>query len=159
MMKIGEKLRRLHRARISRIEAVAKMKAMMDVENGFAPTSKLDRWLPVSRKPPAKAMIERFAPNTAAFDTPKVDGLAMLLFRFVCIIRPDTERPAPAISAARTLGRRMFQMILLFAAVLRLARARKQSAMDIWDEPTNRHTKAIKMTQRRRDRVNSLFFL
>ena len=36
---LGEKLRMLHSARISRMEAVAKMNAIIDVENGFAPTS------------------------------------------------------------------------------------------------------------------------
>jgi hypothetical protein len=34
------------------------------------------------------------------------------------MIRPDTESPAPAMMAAITRGMRIFQMILLFAAVL-----------------------------------------
>ena len=43
----------------------------------MAPTSKLLKLLPVERKPPAKAMMERLAPKTAALETPKVEGDAL----------------------------------------------------------------------------------
>ena len=52
--------------------------------------------------------MERFAPNTAALETPSVEGEAIGLFRSVCMMRPDTERPAPAMIAAKTRGIRMF---------------------------------------------------
>ena len=101
---------------------------------------------PVERKPPEKAIIERFAPNTAALETPSVEGDAMGLLRFVCITRPDAESPAPAITAARTRGMRMFQMMRLLAELPFLTSAAKASPRDMFDEPTNRHTNAITMT-------------
>ena len=131
----------------------------VDVENGFATVSMFRTLFPVFRKPPANAIIERLAPNTAAFDTPSVDGLAMLLFRFVCIIRPETASPAPAISAARTLGSLMFHIILLFAAVLLRARALTPSATDMREDPTNRHTNAMSTTRTKRMNAVSLFLL
>jgi len=156
---LGEKLLILQSPRIRRIEITANTNAIIDVENGFATVSMFRTLFPVFRKPPAKAIIERLAPNTAAFDTPSVDGLAMLLFRFVCIIRPETASPAPAISAARTRGSLMFHIILLFAAVLFLARALTPSATDMREDPTNRHTNAMSTTRTKRMNAVSLFLL
>ena len=62
--------------------------------------------------------MDRFAPKTAALDTPSVEGEALGLFRFVCMISPDTDRPAPAIRAASTLGIRMFQRIRVLDDVI-----------------------------------------
>ena len=56
-------------------------------------------------------MMERFAPNTAALDTPSVEGDAMGLLRSVCMMRPEIESPAPAMIAASTRGIRMFQIM------------------------------------------------
>ena len=84
-------------------------------------------------------MIDTFAPNTAAFDTPSVEGDAIALLRSVCIMRPDTDSPAPAISSARMRGMRMFRMMRSCAAVPRPNSAAKLSAMRMFDEPTSRH--------------------
>ena len=102
----------------------------------------------MDRKPPAKAMMERLAPNTAALDTPRVEGDAMALFKVVCIIRPETARPAPAIMAASTRGMRMFQRMRILALLPFFKRAAKQSPTDIWEEPTHRHTRAMAITSR-----------
>ena len=72
-------------------------------------------------------MIDRFAPNTAALETPSVEGEAMALFSVVCMMSPDTESPAPAISAARMRGIRIFHMMRLLAAVLFFASAANPS--------------------------------
>ena len=74
-------------------------------------------------------MMERLAPNTAALDTPSVEGEAMGLFRLVCMMRPETESPAPARMAASTRGMRMFHMIRTWAALPFFASAAKHSAM------------------------------
>ena len=105
----------------------------------MAPTSKLLRLLPVDRKPPAKAMMDRFAPNTAALETPSVEGDAIALFSVVCMIRPETDSPAPAMMAASTLGTRIFQMILVWEGVPFPAKAFMASRKLRLDEPTNRH--------------------
>lgn len=84
-------------------------------------------------------MMDRFAPNTAALDTPSVEGDAMELFRVVCMIIPETARPAPAMIAASTRGIRMFQMIRTLAGVPVLFSAARQSAIVMWEEPTNMH--------------------
>ena len=67
--------------------------------------------MPVDRNPPESAMMDRFAPNTAALDTPSVAGEAIGLPSTVCMISPDTDNPAPAITAASSRGRRMCCMI------------------------------------------------
>ena len=60
------------------------------------------------RYPPAKAMIDKLAPNTAALETPKVEGLAMGFFKVDCMIRPAMDSPAPATMAAMVSGKRIF---------------------------------------------------
>ena len=102
--------------------------------------------MPVERNPPAKAMMERFAPKTAALETPNVEGEAIELFRLVCMMRPERARPAPAMMAASTRGMRMFQMIRIFAALPFFASAAKHSDRLICDEPTKRQTKASRIT-------------
>ena len=62
----------------------------------------------------------------------------MELFRVVCIIRPATDRPAPAMMAASTRGTRIFQMIRTLAAEPLPTRASKASPKDILEEPANR---------------------
>ena len=76
-------------------------------------------------------MMERFAPNTAALDTPSVEGEAMELFSVVCMMRPEMDSPAPAISAASTRGMRMFHSMRMFAAVPVLRSAAMQSDADM----------------------------
>ena len=115
------------------------------------------RLFPVDRNPPANAMMERFAPNTAALDTPSVEGDAMGLFKSVCITRPDTDKPAPAIMAASTRGIRMFHMIRTCAALPRFRSAAIQSATVIWEEPTNRQTRASKTTANARKQSAAVF--
>jgi hypothetical protein len=80
-------------------------------------------------------------------ETPNVDGEAMELFSVVCIIRPDTDNPAPAIMAARTLGTRIFQIIRTFAAVPFPANASSASVTDILEEPANRQINPRRITQ------------
>jgi len=60
------------------IDAVENAKAIRDVAYGFIPTVYDERLLPVDRKPPAKTIMERLAPNTAALDTPNVEGYAIV---------------------------------------------------------------------------------
>ena len=85
-------------------------------------------------------MMERLAPKTAALDTPKVDGEAIGLSRLVCMIRPDTDSPSPAMTAARTLGMRICQMIRMPALVPCPKSTETHSVRDIREEPVNRQT-------------------
>jgi hypothetical protein len=62
--------------------------------------------------------------------------------KLVCITSPETDRPAPAIMAERTLGIRIFQIILVSAGLLFLARAAIDWWNDIWEDPIKTHTKA-----------------
>ena len=112
----------------------------------MAPTSKLLKLLPVERKPPAKAMMDKLAPNTAALDTPSVEGEAMELFSVVCIMRPATDKPAPAMIAASTRGTRIFQIIRLWASLPPPSNASSASPMVICDEPTNKHATPMTTT-------------
>ena len=68
--------------------------------------------LPVNKYPPAKTMIDKFAPNTAALLTPNVEGDAIELPNVDCIINPATDNPAPAIIAPIILGILIFHIIL-----------------------------------------------
>ena len=104
-------------------------------------------------------MMDRLAPNTAALETPNVDGDAMGLFRFVCITRPETESPAPAMTAASTRGMRMFQRMRIWVGLPFFASAAKHSATVMCEEPTNRHTKAAASTASARAATASLLFL
>ena len=91
-------------------------------------------------------MIERFAPKTAALDTPKVDGEAIVLLNVVCIISPESESPAPTAMAANTLGIRIFHIILSWAGVPLPNSAFNPCANVILETPTNIHTSDIKST-------------
>ena len=117
------------------------------------------RLLPVARYPPAKAMMDRFAPKTAALETPRVEGDAMELFRVVCMIRPERPRPAPAMAAASTRGMRIFQMIRTLAAVPVLLSAAQQSAAVILDDPTNRQPTPSTSTAMTIAAMTMVFFL
>ena len=112
----------------------------------------------MERKPPAKAMMERFAPNTAALETPRVEGDAMGLFRSVCMTSPAAESPAPAMTAARMRGTRMFQMMRFCAAVPFPKSAERDSPTVMRDEPAKRQTKASSMTERTRTMRTSVRF-
>ena len=103
-------------------------------------------------------MMDRFAPNTAALDTPSVDGEAMGLFRSVSMMRPATESPAPAMIAASTRGMRMFQMMRTCAALPFFISAATLSAIVMWDEPTNMHTKASTRTATASRAIAARFF-
>ena len=100
--------------------------------------------LPVSKNPPAKAMIDKLAPNTAALLTPSVEGEAIALPKVDCMMSPATDNPAPAMTAAIMRGILMFQMILLFAFVLLWAKAFNPSIKDMLLEPTNKLKKMDK---------------
>ena len=114
---------------------------------------------PVDKKPPANAMMDRLAPNTAALDTPNVDGEAIGLLSVVCIISPDTDNPAPAISAASTRGTLIFHIILICAGVPFLKSACMQSMKVIFAEPAKRHSIVISSTINTSTAAAILFFL
>lgn len=80
-------------------------------------------------------MIERLAPNTAALDTPNVEGDAIELPSVDCMMRPATDSPAPAMTAAMILGILMFQTILLYALELFMNNAFQASANVMLLEP------------------------
>ena len=124
----------------------------------MAPASKLLKLLPVVKKPPAKAMIERFAPKTAAFETPRVEGEAIGFERSVCIMRPDTESPAPAIRAARILGILIFHIILTDVSSPVLKRAEIPSEKPISEDPRKRARNAVNNTAAARMMIMSIFF-
>lgn len=62
------------------------------------------------------------------------------------MMRPETDSPAPAMMAASTRGRRMFQMIRRWASLPRPASAWRHWVTVMPDEPTNRHTTAASST-------------
>ena len=103
-------------------------------------------------------MMDRLAPNTAALDTPSVDGEAMALPSVVCMTRPDTDSPAPAMSAASSRGMRMFQMIRAAAPPVRPSRASKHAATLMWDEPTSTQAKAASATATANMTSTAVFF-
>ena len=155
---LGEKARRRHSPKISRMEAAANKNASSDAAKGLTPTSKLAGLWPVLRKPPAKAMMDRLAPNTAAWDTPSVEGEAMALPSEVCMRRPDTDRPAPAMSAASNRGMRMPQMIRAAVPPVRPSRASRHADTVMPEEPTMRQPKAASTTAQAR-RISTAVFL
>ena len=104
-------------------------------------------------------MMDRLAPKTAALETPSVEGDAMELFRVVCIMRPDTDRPAPAMMAASTRGTRIFQMMRTLAAVPLPVSASNASVKDILEEPANKHAMPNKITLISIARMTILFRL
>ncbi len=83
----------------------------------------------------------------------------MGLLRFVCMIRPETERPAPASTAAITRGILMFQTMRILFSLPFLSRDDTQSFTEMFDEPTKRHTKAIAKTNKKSMRTIALFLL
>ena len=66
---------------------------------------------------------------------------------------------APATIAAIMRGKRIFQIILLYAGELFLRSAAKQSATDIFEEPTKRHKKDIKISVINRRNITVSFFV
>ena len=90
--------------------------------------------------------MERFAPNTAALDTPIVEGEAMALESVVCMTRPATESAAPAMSAASTRGTRIERTMRTLAAEPFPNRAATPSERLMRDAPTKRQTSAMTST-------------
>ena len=90
--------------------------------------------------------MDRFAPKTAALDTPRVDGDAIGLFNTVCMISPEMDSPAPATIAAIILGILMFHMILALEPPLLKSSVSKASCKVMSDDPTNRLINAKKIT-------------
>ena len=88
-------------------------------------------------------MMERFAPNTAALDTPIVEGEAIAFESVVCMMRPETESAAPAMSAASTRGTRIERRMRTLAAEPFPKRAATPSEKLMRDAPTKRQTSAI----------------
>ena len=93
--------------------------------------------LPVDRKPPAKATMDRLAPNTAALDTPSVAGEAMGLPSTVCMTSPAADSPAPAMTAASRRGKRMYRMMRTAAVSPCPSSASTHERTDMPDEPTS----------------------
>ena len=87
--------------------------------------------------------MERFAPNTAALDTPIVEGEAIAFESVVCMTRPETESAAPAMSAASTRGTRIERRMRTLAAEPFPKRAATPSEKLMRDAPTKRQTSAI----------------
>ena len=54
----------------------------------------------------APSRIASEAPNAAAFEIPTVKGLTNGFLVNACITVPETDKPAPAITARKILGRR-----------------------------------------------------
>jgi len=104
-------------------------------------------------------MIDRFAPNTAALDTPSTEGDARELLSEVCMIRPEHDSPAPAIIAASTLGILIFQMIRTALAAPFPVSAENASDKLIFDEPTKMQMIADSKTAAARTATVSFFFL
>ena len=86
-------------------------------------------------------MSTKFAPNTAALETPKVEGEAIGFFKVDCMISPDTESPIPAKRAARRRGRRICWTMRTAEVVPSPNKAMKDSGRLIWEEPTMRPEK------------------
>lgn len=103
----GEKRFILQRKRIRNTEKKANKNAMEEVAKGLPEEKKLPTFFPKDKYPPEKRMMETLAPNTAALETPKVPGEAMMLPNTVCRMSPDKASPAPAINAAKASGRRI----------------------------------------------------
>ena len=102
--------------------------------------------------------MERFAPKTAAFETPRVEGEAIGFDRVLCIMRPDTESPAPAIRAASILGILIFQIILIAVGSPVPARAERVSEALMSEEPEKSARKAESMTAETRIMIAIIFF-
>ena len=62
------------------------------------------------------------------------------------MISPERDSPAPAVTAARILGIRMFQMIRIWEALPFFIKASKHSAIVIWDDPINNPRNARRST-------------
>ncbi len=68
--------------------------------------------LPLVKVPAPSTMIAKAAPNAAACEMPRVDGEPSGFLKMFCITAPATERPTPAMIAARALVSLMSQTTL-----------------------------------------------
>ena len=105
-------------------------------------------------------MMETFAPNTAALDTPKVLGEAMMFPKTVCMMSPDTDSPAPAIKAAKASGRRIFCTMRIEDSFPTPNKARKDSPIPIFELPRSRQSKKERQNKAaKQSRMIHLFLL
>ena len=102
-------------------------------------------------------MMDRFAPNTAALDTPSVAGEAIGLPSTVCMISPDTDNPAPAITAASSRGRRMCCMIRTAALSPLPNSAETHCRTDIPEDPTSSSNRASSTTAAASAAITAIF--
>ena len=63
-------------------------------------------------------MIKRVAPKVAPAEIPNIYGSHIGLFTVVCIVLPQSARPAPAISPIMTRGLRIFHIIAIVDFVI-----------------------------------------
>jgi len=63
--------------------------------------------------PEPRMIIEKAAPNAAAWAIPKVNGEARGFLKIDCMARPAQPRPAPATIAVRAWGRRILMIIFV----------------------------------------------
>ena len=86
-------------------------------------------------------MIETLAPKTAALETPKVLGEAMIFPKTVCMMSPEMDSPAPAINAAKASGRRIFCTMRIEDPFPTPNKARKDSPIPIFELPRSKQSK------------------
>lgn len=156
----GEKRFILQRRRIKNTDPKAKTKAMVDVAKGFPEEKKLSAFFPKVKYPPEKRMMETFAPNTAALETPKVPGEAMMLPKTVWRMSPEIDNPAPAIKAAKASGRRIRWTIRTEEDSPTPNKAKKDSPKPILLLPSIKARKKLtKRRQAKTDRTRILLLL
>lgn len=109
--------------------------------------------------PPLSMMMATLAPRTDAFDTPSVIGDAIGLFKQVCMIRPDIDRPIPHKTAARTLGRRIFCMMRMLILSPFEKSPKNASLNFIDDDPKNNEKKASSIVKTKIDIRRMIIFL
>ena len=95
-------------------------------------------------------MMAMLAPNTAALDTPKVEGEAMSLPKQVCMISPAKDNPAPEATAASALGSLILCTILMVEVDPFPNKARKDSPIERLELPK------VKEKKRKRRRSKEL---
>ena len=102
--------------------------------------------------------METLAPNTAAFDTPKVLGEAIMFPKTVCMMRPESDNPAPAIKAAKASGSRIFVTIRIALSVPTPNNAKNESPKDKELLPSiKQRKKPSRRSKERHERTKILF--
>lgn len=152
----GENLCILAKARIKKIEPNAKRNAIEETAKGLKLFQAL--LLSVWTLPLLRIMMATFAPRTAAFETPKVDGDALGLSRQVCLIKPERAKEIPQIVPARTLGRRIFCLIRIAVDSPFPKRPKKESLNEREEEPKNKEKNAKTKKRNKNTKRKHLFF-